>query len=231
MPGRLECRFCGSTNHLVRIFRAGSSGFLVPVDAVCARCAPPPPPRPRDRTSGPLSDFRAQTRLGRDEPVLHDLPPLTWEAGALAPGVPSGYKLTACRPMSIFRHLLACRHAHYSRKVPFEGADTYRRRTGDRNRSRPPALGLLRLRGLLPRQARSCAHTVGGRGMDTSLCPAPAVAVATIARLTTTWTQPGQPGVFVFRLTEKTSFLRLRMPLARTQAREGGNRAGPAIGS
>ena len=59
--------------------------------------------------------------------------------------------------------------------------------------SEPPALG--RVSGYEDRdKTRSCAHTVGGRGLGTSLCPVPAVAAAMMARPTTTWTQPVRPG-------------------------------------
>ena len=40
-------------------------------------------------------------------------------------------------------------------------------------------------------KTRSCAHMVGGRGLDALPCPAPAVTVATaMARPTITWTTP-----------------------------------------
>lgn len=74
--------------------------------------------------------------------------------------------------------------------------------------SRPVPTPRVALRGS-SYKTRSCAHTVGGRGLGTPLCPVPAVAAEAemMARLTTTWTKPDETGLCVLRLTA-TSFLR-----------------------
>ena len=75
---------------------------------------------------------------------------------------------------------------------------------GGRNPSsgpRPPVEHVSRYEDLA--KTRSCVHTVGGRGLGTPLCcPVPAVAAeaAIMARLTTTWTKPDEPGLGFFLL-------------------------------